>query len=201
MTDSRFERAVSEFRRINAQDPNHRDVGGHLEPRELVDSDRLVHWVKHLCPQASEALLLAAHCQHLRRWEIPRTEFPEGRVGYLRWRKQLARYHADEAAKVLSDVGYDELTIDQVRCIILKRDLHSSADSQTMEDALCLVFLEHELAEFADKHPPQKTVEILRKTWRKMSETGHREALRLEYVPKVKALIEQALSTRSGRSP
>jgi hypothetical protein len=178
LDDRRF-RAISAFREQNTRDPNRLLDGGVARPKELVDAERLAHWVQRLEPVPSEALALASHCQHLCRWELPRSAYPEGRIGYLTWRKALARLHADRAAEILRRVGYEEDLIAEVRAINLKQGLHTNPDTQTMEDALCLSFLEFELDEFAEKHEDAKVVEIIQKTWNKMSERGHDAALAL----------------------
>lgn len=188
------DRAIAAFRAENSQDPNSVHDGGRARPKELVDAERLAAWVLRIEPDASEALVLASHCQHLRRWELPRTDFEPGRIGYLKWRKALARMHADRGSEILRTVGYDEATVAAVRAINLKQGLHTNPDTQTMEDALCLSFLEHELAEFADKHPDDKVVDIIAKTWGKMSERGHRFALELSLPPRARALVERALA-------
>src|SRR4051794_10343480 len=108
----RFELAVAAFDRENAADPNRVADGGGETARELLFASRLSRWVDRLSPHASEALRLAARCQHIRRWEIPRSTYPEGRVGYLEWRKALSRFHADRAAEILRRLGYDETTIE-----------------------------------------------------------------------------------------
>lgn len=165
-----------------------------MRPRELVQAERLSTWVLRLEPGASEALRLAARCQHLRRWEIPRDSYPAGRLGYLEWRKALGKFHADHAAAILTGVGYDSDVVERVRTINQKKALKLDPDVQTMEDALCLVFLEYEADEFARKHPPEKVVDILRKTWRKMSERGQREALALPMSDGLRDLVKRALA-------
>lgn len=192
--ESRLQQAIAAFDRVNAEDPHLRVVDGSPRPRELVDAERLAAWVQRLEPEASEALRLAAHCQHLRRFEIPRSSFPEGRVGYLQWRTQLGRFHADSATSVLESLGYERPLIDEVRRINLKQNLHSNPDTQTMEDALCLVFLEFELEEFCAKHPPDKVIEVLRKTWKKMSPRAHGAALGLPFSAEALALVQRALA-------
>lgn len=177
--DDRRSRAIATFRALNAEDPNTLLDAGAQRPRELVDSERLAAWVERLEPSPSDALALASHCQHLCRWQLPRGDFPEGRIGYLTWRKSLARLHADRAGEVLRGVGYDEALIAEVRAINLKQGLHTNADTQTMEDALCLAFLEFELDEFAHKYDEAKVIDIIQKTWGKMSERGHARALAL----------------------
>lgn len=192
------DRAIELFRQANARDPNRVLVDGELEPRQLVEAERTLAWVMRLDPQASDALRLAAHCQHLRRWEIPRNTFPQGRVGYLKWRKELSRFHARAASETLREAGVDEATIDAVRSINLKQGLLTSPDTQTIEDALCLTFLEHDFSEFASKHPETKVIEILRKTWHKMSSKAREAALALELGPEARALIERALETQES---
>jgi len=163
-------------------------------PRLLVQAERLARWVERLEPEASEALRLAAHCQHLERWKIPRSDFPEGRVGYLTWRTELGRFHAKRAREVLAELGYDEATLGAVGHILTKQNLRSNHDSQTMEDALCLVFLEYELDEFMQKYPDEdKAIVILQKTWKKMSARGHEAALALPLGDRAKALVGRAL--------
>jgi hypothetical protein len=199
----RRSRAIAAFRALNARYPNRILDGGVERPKELVAAERLAAWIERLEPSASEALALASHCQHLCRWELPRGDFPEGRIGYLTWRKALARRHADRAAAVLRDAGYDDGLIAEVRAINLKQGLHTSADTQAMEDALCLSFLEWELGEFAAKHADDKVIDIIRKTWSKMSERGHAKALELapSLPPKAAELVQRALAGGSWEKP
>ncbi len=196
MDDERFHAAIAAFDARNALDPEQEQEqeAGAARPKALLQAERLSDWVSRLDPAASVALRLAARCQHLERWTVPRTDFPAGRVGYLRWRKELSRYHADESAKVLRKLGYDDATVEGVRRINLKQDLRSP-DTQTMEDALCLVFLQYELDDFSQKYPDEnKAIAILQKTWRKMSERGHQAALALPLSPAGRALVERALA-------
>jgi len=191
---SRFQLAIAAFERENAEDPHAVNVAGTERPRELVDAERLSAWVERLAPDASEALRLAARCQHIRRWQIPRDSFAAGRVGYLQWRTQLGRFHADTATRLLQGLGYERELIDAVRCINLKQGLHSNPDTQTMEDALCLTFLEFEFEEFCAKYPPDKVIEVVRKTWKKMSARGHELALTLPFSPTSLELVKRALT-------
>lgn len=198
MNEARFQAAVAAFDAENAADPNHRDVNGVARPRELVDAERLARWVERVAPDAPEALRLAARCQHLKRWAIPRADYPEGRVGYLKWRTALGRFHADEAARVLAAVGYDEETIERVRRINTKQGLRSDPLVQAMEDALCLAFLEHELPEFSKRHSPGKVVGILAKSWKKMSARGRELARGLELGEDARELIALAVQAPGG---
>lgn len=191
MVDPRLERAIARFDELNAADPTLSEG----RPRELLNAERLSAWIYRVEPEPSEALRLASRCQHLMRWKVKRSEFPEGRAGYHAWRRHMAGFHADLASEVLREVGYDETRIDDVRRIVLKQGMQSHADVQHMEDALCLSFLEHELADFAGGQPEDKLLDILRQTWRKMSPRG--QALARELLPSlpddVRALIGRAL--------
>jgi len=191
---SRFQAALSAFDRANAEDPHTLNVAGELRPRELVDAERLAAWVERLAPDASEALRLAARSQHIRRWQIPRSSYPSGRVGYLQWRTQLGRFHADTVTRLLQEIGYEPELIDAVRRINLKQGWHSNPDTQTMEDALCLAFLEFEFLEFCAKYPAEKVIEVVRKTWKKMSGHAHELALTLPFTDKSLELVKRALT-------
>ncbi|MEY2935829.1 MAG: hypothetical protein RL033_6578 [Pseudomonadota bacterium] len=201
-TDQRRAQAVATFRAENARDPRTLlDPSGHPQPREWLDAERLAAWVERLDPGASEALRLASWCQHLRRWEVPRAEYEPGRIGYLKWRKALARFHADQAEKILSALGYDSAVLEAVRRIQLKQGLTTDADVQTMEDALCLSFLEHELAAFSREHADDKVIDIIAKTWRKMSDRGHEQALRLPLGERELGLVKAALAGPAPSGP
>lgn len=189
----RRSRAIAAFREENSKDPTLVSDGCELRPKELVAAERLASWVERLEPTPSEALILASHCQHLRRWQMPRADFPAGRLGYLAWRKALAKLHADQAAEILRGVGYDDALLEAVRRINLKQGLSTHSDVRTMEDALCLSFLEHELVAFAEQHPDEKIVEIIAKTWRKMSERGRQVALTLPLGERAAGLVQRAL--------
>lgn len=194
---SRFEEAVAAFCAVHDEDP--RTLAG--EPHSALYHRRLAHWVDALREDdpagAPEPLRLAAWCQHLRRWALPRTDFPEGLSGYKRWRSELARRHAAEAEEVLRAVGYGDETVARVRALLIKKGLRVDADVQTLEDAICLTFLENEYVDFAAKHPDDKVVDILAKTWKKMSPQGHAAALALAPALDAhhRALVERAVAS------
>lgn len=165
-------------------------------PWSIYYHRRLAHYVDVLAPGASVPLKLAARCAHIRRWTIPRTDYDEGRTGYKRWRSDLARFHADQAAEILKDAGFDTGSIQKVQDILQKKRLAQDPEVQTFEDALCLVFIEDELAAFAEKHDEEKLVSIIQKTWKKMSHQGHEKALALADTlpPEVRAVLDKALT-------
>jgi hypothetical protein len=175
MGEGRFDRAVAAFAAIDREDPRVLDDAGTTQSTRY--HERVSRWIVELEPGACEALRLAGCCQHIRRWTIPRDRFVEGRAGYRRWRSTLARHHADTAAEVLRAAGYEEATIERVRDLLTKRRLRSDAAAQTLQDAVCLTFVELELAAFSAKHPPQKVREILEKTAAKMSAPGRARAV------------------------
>jgi hypothetical protein len=175
--DSRFQLAVARFQETHSEDPVTVETQDGPVPWSVHYHRRLVAWVRRLQPEASEALVLAAHCQHIRRWTIPRDRYPVGRAGYKRWRKNLAQFHAREAGRILGKAGYDEITIGRVRDLLRKLRLKLDPESQLLEDAVCLVFLENEFEAFSRMHDDAKLAGILRKTWRKMSPQGREAAL------------------------
>jgi hypothetical protein len=164
-----FGQAILAIDEANADDPHSIEVRGEVRPKELAHADLMTEWVARLDPDATEAQLLAARAHHLRRWSLPRAEYPEGRAGYLRWRTALRKQHAADVARLLEGVGYDAETVERVRAIVNKEHLGTDPAVQTHEDALCLVFLETQLAETADRLGDDKIVEVIRKTVAKMS--------------------------------
>jgi len=191
---SRLDRALEAIDWINAGDPRTELVDGRSQPKELVYGHRMSRILEAFEPGASEALQVAARGQHIARWKIPREEFPEGRKGYKQWRSRLMRFHADLLAEVLEGVGYDTDFIDRVGVLVRKQGLGRDSEVQALEDVICLVFLQHYLEPFIDEHEDDKVVDILRKTWGKMSKRGHSAALELELGERGGRLVGRALS-------
>lgn len=190
----KFEGAVAEFDRMNSQDPKQREVNGEQIPYEVFFADCMTRWILRLNPEASEVVQLAARCQHLCRWEIPRKSYPEGRVGYLTWRKDLKSFHAEKSVEVLSKLGYEDSVVERVRAINLKQGLGKDPEVQLIEDALCMVFLEQQFDDLIAKTEEAKMVSIIQKTWVKMSEQAQQEALKLKLSEEGARLIGLALS-------
>jgi hypothetical protein len=182
------------FDRYNQQDPNMVIWDAHTYPAEYFYALELYKWVVKLDHTPSEQLLLASRSQHIGRWEIPRSDYPAGKTGYLNWRSDLGKYHAEKAGELMAEAGYEEDFIADVKRIILKQKIKLDAEVQTMENALCLVFLEFQFEDFHQKHDEEKLIHILRKTWKKMSESGQKAALTLHFSDASKALIGKALS-------
>ena len=174
-----FDDAIAKIDAANRADPNQETIDGQTWPKELLYSRRMSAWLDRLAPDASEALRLAVRAQHIERWHIPRRDFDDGKKGYHLWRTTLYRYHAERAALILADAGYDAATIERVSQLLQKKHLRSDAEAQTLEDVACLVFLENYFADFSQKYDDAKVVDIVRKTWAKMSGDGHKAALEL----------------------
>jgi len=189
----RVEAALRRFDEENARDLNKEIANGVAHPRELLYARRLSDWVLRLCPNASEALRLAARCQHLCRWEIPRGSYPMTRAGYLQWRATLKKFHAQKAGDILRELGYAEEMIRRVQDLNLKKHFPDDPETRVLEDALCLVFLEHQFADLAAKTAEDKTINALQKSWQKMTDAARAEALKLKYGPREKVLLECAL--------
>jgi hypothetical protein len=196
MSEARLEAALAAFDEANSADPNRIEAEGTAWPKELLYGRQMSAWMERFAPDASEALKLAARCQHIRRWEIPRDAYPRDRIGYLKWRTELKNMHARIAGEILDSVGYGGDAIARVQSLLKKERLKQDAEAQVLEDVVCLVFLENWFADFSRQHEPDKIVDIVGKTWKKMSPAGHRAALALaESLPDdAKALVERALS-------
>lgn len=193
MNSSRFQLAVQKIDEANSADPNREVFEGKEYPKELLYSIRMSRWVEKIAPEAGEALKLAARGQHLCRWEVPRSGYSMDRAGYLKWRTYLYTYHADKTAAILKDCGYGTEVVERVRTLIQKKNIKTDPEMQTLEDVICLVFLENYFAEFSVKHDEEKMIVIIQKTWKKMSETGHRAALNIPVDDASKALLQKAL--------
>ena len=187
--NEKFAAACRRFDAENSRDPN-REAG---QPRELLYAERLTGWVLKLRPEASEALRLAARCQHICRWESPREHYPMTRPGYLKWRADLKKFHAEKAGAILRELGYEPDLIGRVQDLNLKKNFPADADCCVLEDALCLVFLEFQFAALAAKSDDEKMINAVRKSWAKMTEAGRAAALQLNFGERERRLINQAL--------
>ena len=173
---SRLAQTLSLIDAANAADPN-RDQG---RPKELLYSERMSAMLLRFAPGADEVAQIAVRAQHIRRWVVPRESYPATREGYLMWRKGLYKFHADEAARLMRDAGFDDTSIDRVVLAVSKRGIKANADTQLLEDVSALVFIEHYLQSFAQTKPDYdeaKWIDIIAKTWKKMSSAGQVFAL------------------------
>ena len=193
-SQERYNKATALFDAANSEDPNQEESAGRSWPKELLYAQRMSACLEKFMPNACEALRLAARCQHIRRWEIPRQDYPEGRRGYLAWRSRLYDFHAQKASEILQKVGYEEELIERVSFLLRKRSLKHDSDSQALEDLICLVFLKYYLVDFAKKHPTQKIHNILSKTWRKMSSQGQKASLKFELPKESQDLLQELLA-------
>ena len=180
MFGSAFDRAVALIDAANDEDPNQVLVDGKNWPKERLYSERMSEMLERFAPDADDAAKLAIRAQHIQRWKSPRSGYPEGRQGYLQWRTGLYRFHADSTADLLQKAGYEDDFIERVKKAVGKKALKVNKDTQLLEDVTELVFIEHDMLEFAAKHPEyseEKWLDIIRKTWKKMSEAAQRFAL------------------------
>jgi hypothetical protein len=182
--------AIARIDALHAEDPEIIDG----RPAELVYAERMSAALSALVPSASDALRIAVRAQHLCRWRTPRASYPEGKAGYLRWRAAQAKEHASLAAEVLREVGYDEPTVERVTALVTKKDLARDDEAQALEDAACLVFLQHHFDAFAAERDEAQLIDILQKTWRKMSDRGRRAALVLPLSDRARELVSRALA-------
>ncbi len=197
INNPRLQATLAAFDNANLQDPNTELLNGNPVAKEWIYGRRMSAQLESFYPQASEALQLAVRSQHICRWKIPRGDYPMDRTGYKKWRLDLAQLHGDIAGDIMATEGYDQTTIARVKDLLLKRGLKRDEEVQTLEDIACLVFIEFYLEDFASKHDEAKLIDIIRKTWNKMSSKGHEAALKLPLSNEMLALVGKALNPES----
>jgi len=178
---SKYKAAIDAFDEANRQDPNKEMVDGEEYPKELLYAKRMTKKLNEVEPDASESVWLAARCQHIERWKIPRDEYPKNRRGYHKWRNAMKKYHARRAGEILKKVGYDDDLISRVQSLLLKKKLKNDPEVQLLEDVICLVFLEYYFDDFAEGRNRDKLERILKRTWKKMSPRGHQEVRKMDW--------------------
>ncbi|MEN0050845.1 MAG: DUF4202 domain-containing protein [Bacteroidota bacterium] len=194
MQTDQLQLAFQAFDLANEADPNREEWQGKQYAKEVLYAQRMTTCLDQFLPNASEALKLAARSQHICRWEIPRADYPLGRKGYNQWRTALKVLHSEKAAEILEEIGYEEEIIDRVKFLILKKQLKRDEETQALEDVICLVFLEHYFLPFKAKHSEEKVIDIVQKTWKKMSEEGQQAALQLPLSEEATSLVGKALN-------
>lgn len=187
----RFKKAFEAFDAYHKTDPNTEIYNGEKYPKELLYAKRMTERLEKFAPDAEEVVLLAARCQHIGRWEIPRTKYTMDKKGYLQWRNEEKVHHAKIADAILSQLGYDQELIAQVKFLLLKKELFTNPQTQLLEDVICLVFIEHYLEEFASKHADEKVIDILRKTSKKMSIQARHSVGELNLTAEIRGLLDQ----------
>ncbi|AIZ40906.1 MULTISPECIES: DUF4202 domain-containing protein [Cellulophaga] len=192
-SSDKLEKAFILFDKANEQDPNKEIFEGKEYAKEVLYAIRMTEKLNSFAPNASEVLQLTARCQHICRWEIARDSYEMNRTGYLTWRQDLKKFHAKKAGELLESIGYDQETIDNVAFLLEKKQLKKNEETQTLEDVICLVFLEYYFEPFAQKYSEEKLIDILQKTWRKMSKEGQEAALKLPLSANSLTLVGKAL--------
>ena len=196
---SAFDKSMALIDAANSEDPNRETADGKDWPKELLYSHRMSDMLQRYAPAADEAMQLAIRAQHIQRWKSRRDAYPMDRIGYLQWRKDLYKIQAQTAAELLAEAGCDDDVISRVREAVAKKGIKENPDTQLLEDVTDLVFLEHYLLEFAGKHPDydeEKWLDIIRKTWKKMSGQAQQFALsgRIQLPESLLPLIKKAVT-------
>ncbi len=195
-TPDRLTAILNQIKEINAQDPNQDlDENGNSHPKELLYSERMLEALYDFVETPSEALQIAACAQHIERWTSPRSNFPEGKTGYKKWRTQLGVFHSERTAALMKEHDFDNRHIEQVKTLLQKRELKRNPETQALEDVICIVFVKHYLEAFAAKHSEEKLIDIIRKTWNKMSIEGQNAALKVSLSDSMMGLVSKALSS------
>jgi hypothetical protein len=188
----RYDAAVAAIDQANADDPNIVEVRGQRVALALIHGRLAAEWIEQLVDDLDETLLLAARAHHLRRWELRRDSYPAGRSGYLRWRRDQKARHATDVAAILEPCGYDPTEIERVQRLIRRESVDGA---QAVEDAACLVFIETQLASFAERTEHELTIDVIRKTARKMSHRGLQLVAAIPLGETERTLLGEALGT------
>ncbi len=192
--DEKLQHILADIDSVNSEDPRSVEVDGKTYPYELTYGKRMSDMLRQYQPEAGIFLQIAARGQHIGRWKIPRSEYPMDRQGYLKWRSKLKMYHADALAEIMQRRGCTAGETDKVRSLVIKKGLKSDAEAAILEDVVCFVFLKYYLEEFAAQHDEAKVLDILRKTWGKMTEKGQQWALAMDLPAAVSELVRKALN-------
>lgn len=198
MTQEHYRAAIAAFDQANAEDPNRETDDGNEYPKELLYAQRMIAMLERYAPETSEAVKLAVRAQHIQRWKIPRSDYSMDKPGYMQWRTTLYKFHAETAGNLMKEAGYDDDMIARVKNIVSKKELKTDPETQLMEDVADLVFIEHYMLAFAGQHPDYdeaKWIQIIRKTWQKMSPRAHEFALagKIKLPEALKPLILKAV--------
>jgi hypothetical protein len=200
-TQQMFDKAITLMDAANNEDPNKEtDSTGKEVPKELLYSHRMLDMIQRYLPDADDVAKLSVAAQHIQRWKSPRSDYPMNRKGYHLWRTRLYTFHADIAGKLLEEVGYDEAFIGRVTQAISKKNLRTNPDTQILEDVAALTFLEHYMMAFYQKFDTQydedKWIDIILRTWKKMSEKAQNFALtgNIQLPEELVPLIQKALA-------
>ena len=195
MTKKRLRAVFELIDQANAEDPNLENDDGKSVPKELLYGQRMTEMLEdYVDNRPTEALAIAVRAQHICRWQIPRESYPMDRTGYLKWRTDLKKFHADKTSSLMQQLDYGIETIERVSFLLQKKQLKRDTSTQTLEDIVCLVFLKYYFEDFAKKHNDEKIIDILQKTWRKMSEKGQKKALELSFSDTSSELLKRALA-------
>lgn len=198
----RFEGVIAAIDAANASDPKTVEIDGRAVPAELLYGQRMSAALATMAPDASELLRVAVRGQHIERWTSPRTSYPAGRAGYLKWRSDLKDFHARRLGEIMTAAGYGPEAAARVSALVRKERLRTDPEAQTLEDAACIVFLAHYLEEFLGKTDAddEKLARILAQTWNKMSAHGHAQAGKLDLPAHVLALLKRGLGEIGKRA-
>ena len=194
-----FDKATALIDQANSEDPNQIMVDGKSWPVELLYSHRMSAMLQRYRPDVDDAVQLSIHAQHIQRWKSPRNAYPMDRKGYHQWRTDLYSFHAETVASLLKLAGYEAPFIERVKLAVGKKSLNTNSDTKLLEDVAGLVFIEHYMLAFAAKHPEyteDKWLDIIQKTWNKMSDQAHQFALsgELKLPEPLLPLIQKAVS-------
>ena len=195
MSDTPYSRTLAALDALHAEDPRRVEVAGESVPRELWHAGRMSAWLERLHDRPDELMRLAVGGQPLQRWQVPRSDYPEGRVGYLTWRRDQGQRAGETTGGLMREAGFDDAAAEAVQRMIRKQGLGRDPGAQAVEDCACLVFLENYFGDFAKQIDHDHLIRIVQMTWKKMSPKAHELALGLPMSDEARGLVEEALGS------
>jgi len=187
--DDRLAAVVAAVDRVNGDDPNLHEG----RPLALVHGELATHWVAQLVDSPSGELTIAARAHHLRRWELQRVDYPAGRAGYLRWRRDNKQVQADAVVEIAGALGYGQASADRIASLVLRKGLGSDPETQTLEDAACLAFLGTQFDSMVAKLGHDHMVQVVARTLKKMSPAAIALAADIELSASASAVLSDAV--------
>lgn len=194
MSDGLLEKIIQEIDMVNNSDPRKINLDDEEVGYELFYAILMTKWVTHFSSDPSISLLIACRGIHFKRWLHPRSSYPQGLAGYYQWKKELQVFHQDEILKLLAAYELDESVLQKISSLILKKELGQCDETQIIEDAVSLIFIEYQLLPLLEKSGEEKVINAIQKTWGKMSEAGHEKALALKLDEVSSQIIQKALA-------
>lgn len=193
ISDYQYHKAIIAIEQIHSKDITQEQHNGSLIPAEFLYGKRMLKTLELVSPESSYAMKLAVQCQHLQRWGVPRSSYTYDRRGYHEWRREVMKYQLEQTINLLSSISIDEIDIKWIAQVINAQENKADSNGLIIMDTACLVFLKWYMEPFAKKHESEKVLDILKKTFRKMSTDAQNLISKLDLPESSLQVLNQAI--------